>query len=202
MPMMQVCGVSNSSIAHLLFAVPLWAVVLIGIVALLLLLCCCYCICKKCICKKRKKGKDAKKGLKGAVDLKSVQLLGNSYKEKVTNLHPAPHLFLCWSQTIHALPHPCCILLPVAVIDTGTAGPWGAWGQHGGQWGCREHQVWGQTGQAAVLTGLWLPEGRGTVCSWWNRWPHWLRCCSAFVEVWLSYVCILDSLVCCSYRWV
>ncbi len=61
--------------------VPMWAIILIGIVALLLLICCCVCICKKCC--KRKKKKDQKKGLKGAVDLKSVQLLGNSYKEKV-----------------------------------------------------------------------------------------------------------------------
>lgn len=62
--------------------VPTWAVVAIAIVAGLILLCCCFCICKKCCCKKRKK-KEGKKGLKGAVDLKSVQMLGNSYKEKV-----------------------------------------------------------------------------------------------------------------------
>ncbi|XP_030843620.1 synaptotagmin-1 [Strongylocentrotus purpuratus] len=61
---------------------PTWAVVAIAIVAGLILLCCCFCICKKCCCKKRKK-KEGKKGLKGAVDLKSVQMLGNSYKEKV-----------------------------------------------------------------------------------------------------------------------
>ncbi|XP_077999817.1 synaptotagmin-1-like isoform X3 [Glandiceps talaboti] len=60
---------------------PMWAIIAIGIVAGLLLLCCCICICKKCICKKKKK-KEGKKGLKGAVDLKSVQMLGASYKEK------------------------------------------------------------------------------------------------------------------------
>ncbi|XP_063970003.1 synaptotagmin-2-like [Lytechinus pictus] len=60
---------------------PTWAVIAIAIVAGLILLCCCFCICKKCCCKKRKK-KEGKKGLKGAVDLKSVQMLGNSYKEK------------------------------------------------------------------------------------------------------------------------
>lgn len=60
---------------------PMWAIIMIAIVALLIMICCCVCICKKC-CKKRK-GKDAKKGLKGAVDLKSVQLLGNACKEKV-----------------------------------------------------------------------------------------------------------------------
>ncbi|XP_069126910.1 synaptotagmin-1-like isoform X2 [Argopecten irradians] len=61
---------------------PIWALVLIAIGAGLFLLCCLYCICKRCICKKRKK-KDQKKGLKGAVDLKSVALLGNAIKEKV-----------------------------------------------------------------------------------------------------------------------
>jgi len=60
---------------------PMWAIIMIAIVALLIMICCCVCICKKC-CKKRKKG-DGKKGLKGAVDLKSVQLLGNACKEKV-----------------------------------------------------------------------------------------------------------------------
>ncbi|XP_064628797.1 synaptotagmin-1-like isoform X1 [Lineus longissimus] len=61
---------------------PMWAIIVIGIVALLLIICCCVCICKKC-CKRKKGDKGKKKGLKGAVDLKSVQLLGNSYKEKV-----------------------------------------------------------------------------------------------------------------------
>ncbi|KAK7108304.1 synaptotagmin-1 isoform X2 [Littorina saxatilis] len=60
---------------------PIWADILIVAGALLILSCCFYCLCKRC-CRKRKK-KEGKKGLKGAVDLKSVQLLGNSYKEKV-----------------------------------------------------------------------------------------------------------------------
>ncbi|XP_076466117.1 synaptotagmin-1-like isoform X2 [Babylonia areolata] len=60
---------------------PIWADILIVAGALLVLSCCFYCICKRC-CGKRKK-KEGKKGLKGAVDLKSVQLLGNAYKEKV-----------------------------------------------------------------------------------------------------------------------
>ena len=58
------------------------AIIAIAIVAGLILLCCCFCICKKCCCKKKKK--DGKKGLKGAVDLNSVKLLGNTMKEKVT----------------------------------------------------------------------------------------------------------------------
>ncbi|XP_071135973.1 synaptotagmin-1-like isoform X4 [Mytilus edulis] len=62
--------------------VPIWALILIGAGVLLVLGCCCYCICKRCICRKKKK-KEGKKGLKGAVDLRNVALLGNSYKEKV-----------------------------------------------------------------------------------------------------------------------
>ncbi|XP_059157648.1 synaptotagmin-1 isoform X2 [Physella acuta] len=60
---------------------PIWAIILIIAGALLFLICTVYCVCRRC-CRKRKK-KEGKKGLKGAVDLKSVQLLGNSYKEKV-----------------------------------------------------------------------------------------------------------------------
>ncbi|CAG5136789.1 unnamed protein product [Candidula unifasciata] len=60
---------------------PIWAVILIIAGGILLLSCCLFCLCRRC-CRKRKK-KEGKKGLKGAVDLKSVQLLGNSYKEKV-----------------------------------------------------------------------------------------------------------------------
>ncbi len=40
----------------------------------------CFCCIRKCFRKRR--AKDAKKG-KGVVDLKSVQLLGSAYKEKV-----------------------------------------------------------------------------------------------------------------------
>ena len=50
------------------------------VVALVILLIA-FCCIRRC-CRKRRP-KDAKKGLKGAVDLKSVQLLGNAYKEKV-----------------------------------------------------------------------------------------------------------------------
>lgn len=76
----------------------MWAIIAIAIVALLLLLCCCFCICKRC-CKRKKKDKDKKKGLKGAVDLGSVKILGNSYKEKVcvcrSFAFPALFAFLC-----------------------------------------------------------------------------------------------------------
>ncbi|CAG2249028.1 SYT1 [Mytilus edulis] len=65
-----------------IIAIPIWALILIGAGVLLVLGCCCYCICKRCICRKKKK-KEGKKGLKGAVDLRNVALLGNSYKEKV-----------------------------------------------------------------------------------------------------------------------
>jgi len=50
------------------------------VVALVILLIA-FCCIRRC-CRKRRP-KDAKKGMKGAVDLKSVQLLGNAYKEKV-----------------------------------------------------------------------------------------------------------------------
>ncbi|XP_076311214.1 synaptotagmin-1-like isoform X2 [Tachypleus tridentatus] len=59
---------------------PAYVIILIVIGVALLSLCVCYC-CIKRWCRKRKK--DSKKGLKGAVDLKSVQILGNSHKEKV-----------------------------------------------------------------------------------------------------------------------
>lgn len=46
---------------------------------------------------KKRRGKDGKKGMKG-VDLKSVQLLGSAYKEKVTysdQLNNYNSFFLC-----------------------------------------------------------------------------------------------------------
>ncbi|XP_076343879.1 synaptotagmin-1-like [Tachypleus tridentatus] len=49
-----------------------------GVCFLFLCICCC---CLKRWCKRRRK--DGKKGIKGSVDLKGLQLLGNSYKEKV-----------------------------------------------------------------------------------------------------------------------
>ena len=64
-----------------LFSVPFWSVICIAIVAALILLCCLICTCKYCC--RRRKSKDSKKGLKGVVDLKSVQMLGHAYKEKV-----------------------------------------------------------------------------------------------------------------------
>lgn len=60
--------------------IPVWGIFMILIAIGLLLLCICFC-CIKRWCRRRKK--DTKKGLKGAVDLKSVQLLGNAYKEKI-----------------------------------------------------------------------------------------------------------------------
>lgn len=61
--------------------IPFWSVICIAIVAALILLCCLICTCKYCC--RRRKSKDSKKGLKGVVDLKSVQMLGHAYKEKV-----------------------------------------------------------------------------------------------------------------------
>ncbi|XP_071943658.1 synaptotagmin-1-like isoform X1 [Antedon mediterranea] len=80
----ELANLSNEALNSLSekFGIPVFAVVAIAIAALLVLLCCCICICKMCCCKKKKKEK-GKKGLKGAVDLKSVSMLGNSLKEQI-----------------------------------------------------------------------------------------------------------------------
>ncbi|XP_013775455.1 synaptotagmin-1-like [Limulus polyphemus] len=57
-----------------------YVIILIAIGICLLFLCIC-CCCLKRWCKRRRK--EGKKGIKGAIDLKGVQLLGSSYKEKV-----------------------------------------------------------------------------------------------------------------------
>ncbi|XP_039284733.1 synaptotagmin 1 isoform X2 [Nilaparvata lugens] len=61
------------------FGIPEWVVVSIAILILLIVLGVCFCCIRRC-CRKRR-GKDGKKG-KGLVDLKNVQLLGSTYKEK------------------------------------------------------------------------------------------------------------------------
>lgn len=79
------------------FSVPIWALILIAAGAILFFLCCCYCVCKRCICKKRKK-KEGKKGLKGPVDLKAVQLIGASLKKEKVSVWLVSvtlYLFLC-----------------------------------------------------------------------------------------------------------
>ncbi|XP_014661570.1 PREDICTED: synaptotagmin-1-like isoform X1 [Priapulus caudatus] len=68
------------------------AIIAIAIAIALVILLIFFCCCKRWILKKWRKKKEAlaKKGLKGAVDLKSVQLLGKEYKEKllVTQVQP------------------------------------------------------------------------------------------------------------------
>ncbi|KAG4066810.1 hypothetical protein HA402_012877 [Bradysia odoriphaga] len=59
---------------------PTWGLVTIMIVVCIVILGICFFCIRRC-CRKRR-GKDGKKGMKG-VDLKSVQLLGSAYKEKV-----------------------------------------------------------------------------------------------------------------------
>lgn len=60
--------------------IPRWGVVAIFVlIALIILGICGFCI-RRCFRKRR--SKDGKKGMKG-VDMKSVQLLGSAYKEKV-----------------------------------------------------------------------------------------------------------------------
>jgi synaptotagmin-1 len=60
--------------------IPAWGVVAIFVLILLIILG----ICGFCIrrCFRKRRSKDGKKGMKG-VDMKSVQLLGSAYKEKV-----------------------------------------------------------------------------------------------------------------------
>ena len=53
----------------------------IGVAALLIILACCGCLIR--MCWKRRKDKQFKKGVKGAVDMKSVQMLTSAMKEKV-----------------------------------------------------------------------------------------------------------------------
>lgn len=61
--------------------IPTWGLIAIIIAVCLVVLGILFCCIRRC-CRKRRT-KDGKKGLKGAVDLKSVQLLGSAYKEKV-----------------------------------------------------------------------------------------------------------------------
>lgn len=61
--------------------IPTWGLVAILIAVSVVVLGICFCCIRRC-CRKRR-SKDGKKGLKGAVDLKSVQLLGSTYKDKV-----------------------------------------------------------------------------------------------------------------------
>lgn len=60
--------------------IPTWGLVAILIGVGVVVLAICFCCIRRC-CRKRR-SKDGKKGLKGAVDLKSVQLLGSTYKDK------------------------------------------------------------------------------------------------------------------------
>ncbi|KAG7204490.1 hypothetical protein KM043_004920 [Ampulex compressa] len=60
---------------------PEWGLVAILVAIGIVILGICLCCIRRC-CRKRR-SKDGKKGLKGAVDLKSVQLLGSTYKDKV-----------------------------------------------------------------------------------------------------------------------
>ncbi|XP_015112194.1 synaptotagmin 1 isoform X2 [Diachasma alloeum] len=60
--------------------IPTWGVVAIFIAVGAIVLGICFCCIRRCFRKRR--SKDGKKGLKGAVDLKSVQLLGGTYKDK------------------------------------------------------------------------------------------------------------------------
>ena len=56
-------------------AVPTWGIILIVLVVLLVLLCVAYLVRKLLSKKRHKTGKDAKKGMKGAMDVKGVPVL-------------------------------------------------------------------------------------------------------------------------------
>jgi len=70
-----ICGVCGAR------AVSYGGVIAIGVIALLIILACCGCLIR--MCWKRRKDKQFKKGVKGAVDMKSVQMLTSAMKEKV-----------------------------------------------------------------------------------------------------------------------
>jgi len=55
--------------------VPTWGIIAIVVAVLLVLLCVGF-VLRKLFAKKRHKGKDAKKGAKGAMDVKGVPMLG------------------------------------------------------------------------------------------------------------------------------
>lgn len=71
----------TEDVAHKI-GIPTWGLVAIIIAVCLVILGICFFCIRRC-CRKRR-SKDGKKGMKG-VDLKSVQLLGSAYKEKVCN---------------------------------------------------------------------------------------------------------------------
>ncbi|CAL1263509.1 unnamed protein product [Larinioides sclopetarius] len=86
-PVSQVVPVTNENLEERIIQdiakkthIPMWGVIVLFIIIGAFFLCTCFC-CFKRLCRRKKK--DSKKGLKGAVDLKSVQILGGSYKEKV-----------------------------------------------------------------------------------------------------------------------
>ena len=74
-----------------LCTVPTWGIIAIVIVVLIVLLCVGFLV-RKLLSKKRHKGKDAKKGMKGAMDVKGAPMLGalTSKVRKVDKLR------MCW----------------------------------------------------------------------------------------------------------
>ena len=58
----------------------MWASIAIALMSLLVILCCCGCLCK--LCWKKRKDRGFRKGLKSAVDFRSVQILGSTLKDK------------------------------------------------------------------------------------------------------------------------
>lgn len=111
--------------------IPMWGMVTIIIGVCIVVLAICFWCIRRC-CRKRR-GKDGKKGGKG-VDLKSVQLLGSAYKEKV-------RVFRCGAVVKK------CSLWPRL---SGAAGHGGADGERRGAGRGREQGERPEAGQAAV----------------------------------------------------
>ena len=86
-------------------AVPVWGVIVVGVTALVIVLICCGCLCK--MCWKRRKDKNFKKGLKGA-----VQMLGSTLKDKVSSLKTSLGQHETKQLTTNMADHaaPCCVV--------------------------------------------------------------------------------------------
>ena len=83
-------------------SVPTWLIVSFVIVALLLLLCI-VCVVRKICSKRRTKGKEAKKGMKGGIDIKGVSMIGQSSKVRnATKMHAIVTILIFYQVTMGA----------------------------------------------------------------------------------------------------
>ena len=103
--------------------VPPWVTVLIIFMVFLIILCCVYLFCRKLIRKIFKKG-DKMSGLKSSVDLKSMPLLGNSFKDKVSKIS-----LRAWKNFIIRILQ---VRLIIGPFFQGSAWCWTTHAKHGG----------------------------------------------------------------------